>query len=193
MVLLKTEKMDAESFKNYQRKIYPLSDQALELLLGEAEEVRFRKGEQVLAEGRRQDVVYFVKEGLTRVYLLRDGKDMTLWFTGPGEMIADSSGTVSPLNAEVLEDSVLLKMSSRRLEELFWHSLELANWGRKLAEHYLSEYEHYFICYSGTEARFQYERLVREHPDLIQKVPLKHIASYLQITPQSLSRIRAKK
>lgn len=131
--------MDAESFKTYQRKIYPLSDHALELLLGSAEEVRFRKGEQVPTEGRGQDVVYFVEEGLTRVYLLRDGKDMTLWFAGPGEMIAGGARTVSPLNAEVLEDSVLLKMSFCRLEELFGLSLELANWGRKLAEHYLSE------------------------------------------------------
>lgn len=182
--------MNAEEFKAYQRKIYPLSDDALELLLQETEEVRFRKGEQVLTAGRKQGAVYFVQEGFARVYILRDGKDMTLWFTGPGEMMA---GSVGGMNAEVLEDSVLLKISARRLEELFRQSLELANWGRKLAEHYLSEYEHYFICYSGTEARMQYERLIREYPDLIQKVPLKHIASYLQITPQSLSRIRAKK
>lgn len=118
---------------------------------------------------------------------------MTLWFTGPGEMLAGSLGTVSVLNAEVMENSVLLKIGSRRLEELFSQSLELANWGCKLAEYYLSEYEHYFIWYSGTEARAQYERLMREYPDLIRKVPLKHLASYLQITPQSLSRIRAKK
>lgn len=59
------------------------------------------------------------------------------------------SGVV--LNAEVTEDSVLLKIGARRLEELFSQSLKLANWGRKLAEHYLSEYEHYFIWYSGTK------------------------------------------
>lgn len=185
--------MDSEDFKTAQRKVYPLSEDALELLLKEVEEVSFKKGEQVLTEGRRVNAVYFVKKGFARVYLLRDGKDMTLWFTGPGEMLAGSSGTVSVLNAEVMEDSVLLKIAARKLEKLFEQSLELANWGRKLAEHYLSEYEHYFIWYSGTEARAQYERLMREYPDLIQKVPLKHLASYLQITPQSLSRIRAKK
>lgn len=185
--------MNAEDFKACQRKLYPLSEEALEMLLRETEQVRFRKGEQVLTEGGRVDAVYFVKEGFARVYLLRDGKDMTLWFTGAGEMLAGSSGTVSALNAEVMEDSVLLKIGARRLEELFSRSLELANWGRKLAEYYLAEYEHYFIWYSGTEARTQYERLMREYPDLMQRVPLKHIASYLQITPQSLSRIRAKK
>lgn len=185
--------MDTESFKACQRKIYPLSDEALELLLGEAVEVRFRKGGQVVTEGQRLDRVYFVCEGFARVYLLRDGKDMTLWFTGAGGMMMGGTGTSSAFNAEVMEDSVLLEMSAARMEELFGQSLELANWGRRLAESYLSEYEHYFTYYSGTDARAQYERLVHEYPDLIRKVPLKHIASYLQITPQSLSRIRAKK
>lgn len=185
--------MDSEYFKARQRKLYPLGEEALDRLLEEMEEVRFRKGEQVVTEGRRTDSVYFVKEGLSRVYILRDGRDMTMWFTGAGEMLTGSAEKVSPLNAEVMEDSVLLKISAARLEELFGQSLELANWGRKLAEHYLSEYEHYFTYYSGTDARAQYERLMREFPDLIRKVPLKHIASYLQITPQSLSRIRAKK
>lgn len=185
--------MDSEYFKARQRKLYPLGEGALDRLLEEMEEVRFRKGEQVVTEGWRTDSVYFVKEGWARVYILRDGRDMTMWFTGAGEMLAGPAEKVSPLNAEVMEDSVLLKISAARLEELFGQSLELANWGRKLAEHYLSEYEHYFTYYSGTDARAQYERLMREYPDLIRKVPLKHIASYLQITPQSLSRIRAKK
>lgn len=185
--------MNSENFMSYQRRIYPLSDQALELLLQNVEEVGFRKGEQVVTEGERCGYVYFVKEGLVRVCVLRDGKDMTLWFTGQGGQVAGYTETLSALNVEVLEDSVLLKMSAARLEGLYEGSLELANWGRKMAEHYLSEYEHYFTYYSGIDARAQYERLLREYPDLIRKVPLKHIASYLQITPQSLSRIRAKR
>lgn len=185
--------MEPKNFKARQRELYPLGEHILELLLQEMEEVRYRRGEQVLTEGRRTDSVYFVEEGLARVYVLRDGKDMTLWFTGRGEILAGNTNVFSALNAEVMEDSVLLRISACRLEELFGQSLEMANWGRKLAEYYLSEYEHYFTYYSGAEARAQYERLIREYPDLIRKVPLKHIASYLQITPQSLSRIRAKK
>lgn len=86
--------MDAEDFKVCQRKLYPLSEDALEMLLRETEEVRFRKGEQVLTEGQRADAVYFVKEGFARVYLLCDGKDMTMRFTGPGEMLTGASGAV---------------------------------------------------------------------------------------------------
>ena len=60
-----------------------------------------------------------------------------------------------------------------------------------LQDYYLREYENYFINDSWMEAREQYESLLKTRPDLILKLPLKHIASYLQITPQSLSRIRA--
>lgn len=182
-----------ETFIERQRKLYPLSDEAARLLLQEVEEVNFAKGKDVIVQGRRTDYVYFVKEGLVRVYMWRDAKDLTLWFAAPGQMVAAASPALSVLNAETLEDSVLLKITARKLEDLFLHSLELANWGRKLAEYTLSEYEHYFTHYSFTDAKAQYERLLREYPDLIKKVPLKHIASYLQITPQSLSRIRALK
>lgn len=182
-----------EEFIAQLRKIYPLSDESVQLLLRYAEEVHLSKGEQILTEGRRLDYVYFVKEGFARTYVLRDGKDWTIWFTAPGEMLAGPSTGGAVLNAEVLEDSILLKMSAHYLEMLFGQSLELANWGRKLAEYYLAEYEHYFTHYSYADARVQYEHLLEDYPNLIQKVPLKHIASYLQITPQSLSRIRAKK
>lgn len=182
-----------ENFIERQRKLYPLSGEAANLFLEETEEIVVAKGERILTAGKRTDFVYFVKEGLARVYIEREEKDTTLWFTGAGEMLAGASATASPLNAEMMENGSLLKISGQRLEALFGRSLELANWGRKLCEHYLAEYEHYFTYYSGTDAYAQYERLLREYPELIRKVPLKHIASYLQITPQSLSRIRAYK
>ena len=68
---------------------------------------------------------------------------------------------------------------------------DIAIWGLKLLDYYLREYENYFINDSWSDAREQYENLMHSRPDLFQRVPLKHIASYLQITPQSLSRIRS--
>ena len=85
----------------------------------------------------------------------------------------------------------MLRIPARRLEELCEQTLDLANWMRKLSDYYLREYENYFINDSWSDAREQYETLLRTRPDLFQRVPLKHIASFLQITPQSLSRIRA--
>lgn len=181
-----------EQFIMRQRELYPLSNEGIELLFKYMEEEEFHKGSVVLSEGKREGRAYFIKSGLARAFVERDGKDVTLWFAGDGEMLVLTSQEVSSVNVEVSEDSVLYCISRNRLNILFEQSLELANWGRCLLEKYLLEYERYFTDYSWTSAQQQYEDLVRHHPDLLQKVPLKHLASYLQITPQSLSRIRSK-
>lgn len=180
-----------EEFIAQQRQVYPLSDEAVQLLLEGMEEVPLGRGEFLLYEGDRDPYAWFVKTGLVRAYVERETKDVTLWFASEGEMINFVDRDIAAYNVEMVEDSVLLRISSRTLEGLCETSLELSNWARKLVEYYLREYENYFINDSWSDAREQYETLLRTRPELFQKVPLKHIASYLQITPQSLSRIRS--
>lgn len=174
-----------------QREIYPLSEEAVRLMLDEMEEVTIPKGEFSVFEGDRDPYVWFVKAGLARAYVERELRDITLWFASAGEMVNISYRNIAAYNLEMVEDTVLLRMSAGKLEELCEHSLEIANYMRKLLDYYLREYENYFINDSWSDAREQYEALMRTQPDLFQRVPLKHIASYLQITPQSLSRIRS--
>lgn len=181
-----------ENFIGRQKQVYPVGDADMEMLIRNMEEIQCRKGEQISCEGRRDKNVYFVKEGLTRAYVVRNGKEVTLWFAEAGEILVLTSQEISYVNIEVMENSVLLRISRNTLDSLFCQSLGLANWGRCLLEKYIMEYEHYFIDYSWVSAQDQYEKLMEKHPDLLQKVSLKCIASYLQITPQSLSRIRSK-
>lgn len=180
-----------EKFIERQRLIHPLSDEAVHRLLEEMEEVSFTKNEQAFREGDPERYVWFVKEGLTRAYIERDGKDVTLWFASDGDMVNTVYRETAAYHLEMVEDTSLLRIPVRWMEELLEHSLELSNWNRKLLMRYMEEYEDYFINDSWSEAREQYESLLRTRPDLFRKVPLKHIASFLQITPQSLSRIRA--
>ena len=150
-----------DKFIEQQRLIYPMSDEAIRLLIDEMDEVSFPKGDLLIREGDRDPFVWFV---------YRD---------------------IAAYNIEMVEDSDLLRIPARRLEELFEQSHDIAVWGLKLLDYYLREYENYFINDSWSDAREQYEALLRSNPELFQRVPLKHIASYLQITPQSLSRIRS--
>ncbi len=116
---------------------------------------------------------------------------MTLWSAPDSEVINFVYRDISAYNVQMVENTTLLRMPKTKLDYLCRSSLELANWGLKIQDYYLREYENYFINDSWMEAREQYESLLKTRPDLILKLPLKHIASYLQITPQSLSRIRA--
>lgn len=180
-----------ENFVLRQRLIYPLSDETFHCLLQEMEEICFSRNEQAFREGDPERYVWFVEKGLARAYVERDGKDITLWFASDGDMVNAVYRETAAYHLEMVEDTLLLRIPTRRWEGLLEHSLELSNWGRKLLMTYMAEYENYFINDSWGEAREQYESLMRAQPDLFRKVPLKHIASYLQITPQSLSRIRA--
>lgn len=180
-----------DKFIEQQRAVYPLSGESIRLLVDEMEEIAFTKGEISVREGDRDPFVWFVKEGLVRAYVEREAKDITLWFAVSGEMINFVYRAVAVYNIEMVEDTILLRIPAKKLEKLFRQSHDLALWGMKLLDYYLREYENYFINDSWSDAREQYENLMRSRPDLLRKVPLKHIASYLQITPQSLSRIRS--
>lgn len=180
-----------DHFIEQQRLIYPLSDDTVRILTDELEEIAMPKGSFLVWEGDRDPFVWFVKEGLARSFVEREARDVTLWFASAGEMVNMAYRHIAAYNLEMVEDTVLLRIPASRLESLCERTLDLANWMRKLLDYYLREYENYFINDSWSDAREQYETLLRTRPDLFQRVPLKHIASYLQITPQSLSRIRS--
>lgn len=87
-------------------------------------------------------------------------------------------------------DSIAYCISGQTLNGLYTSSLGLANLGRRLMEQQLLSTENWLISAGSPKAKERYLTLIKEHPELLQNVPLKHIASYLWITPQSLSRIR---
>lgn len=180
-----------DDFIEQQRQIYPFPDEAAQLFLSELEEVFFRKGDWLVREGDHDSYVWFVLNGLVRAFVERETRDVTLWFASAGELLNSSYRKTAAYNIEMIEDTVLLRIHTDRMEALCEQSLGLCNYLRKLQDNYLREYENYFINDSWNDARAQYETLMKDHPDLFQRVSLKHIASYLQITPQSLSRIRS--
>ena len=88
-------------------------------------------------------------------------------------------------------DSVAYCISRAALNQLFSSSIGLANLGLRLMDHQFLQQENWLINPGSPRAKERYLNLIKETPELLQYVPLKHIASYLWITPQSLSRIRA--
>ena len=95
------------------------------------------------------------------------------------------------INIEALCDSVAYSISRATLNQLYHSSIGLANLGLRLMDHQLLLQENWLINSGSPRAKERYLTLIKETPELLQYVPLKYIASYLWITPQSLSRIRA--
>ena len=153
---------------------YNLSETDVKALTEQMQEVRFRKKEAIVIEGERNSNLYLIKEGIWRGHYLKDGTDTTIWFASVGEI------------------AFSISIPRHLLTKLFDSSLGLANLGRRLMEQQLLTTENWLLSNDSPRAKERYLTLIRETPELLQHVPQKHIASYLWITPQSLSRIRAK-
>ncbi len=174
---------------------YKISQTDVQALLDCMEEVHFNKKEFVVREGTKNSNLYFIKTGIWRAYYHKDGVDSTIWFASEGEVAFSVWGYVdnsySLINIEAMCDSVAYCISRTALDQLFASSLGLANLGLRLMERQLLLQENWLIHSGSPRAKERYLTLIKETPELLQYVPLKHIASYLWITPQSLSRIRA--
>ena len=177
---------------------YGLSHANYDLLHSYMTEHKKLKSEVLIHKGEVHHSVYFIKSGAIRSYYINnDGKDVTLWFGFEGDIAASLGNFIhskpSLENIELLEDSVVLKISKSKLLELYATNLELANFGRMLAEYTLLEMEQQILLIHFTDAKSRYLSLVNKFPQILQRVKLGHIASYLGITQVTLSRIRAMK
>lgn len=151
----------------------------------------------LLQPGQVAQRLYFVEKGLVRGYSLHEGQETSSWFMAEGDFIISvvSFFTQQPSAeyVELLEPAVLYSISHARLQELYRQFPEFNLVGRVLTERYyvLSEQRAYQLrTLSATE---RYHRLLQEYPKLIQRIPLKLLASYLGIAPETLSRLRAKR
>ena len=150
-----------DQFVEQLRQVSPLSDEIVGQLLEEMKEVSFAKGELSIREGERDPFVWFVKTGLVRAFVEREGKDISLWFASDSEVINFVYRDISAYNVQMVENTTLLRIPKTKLDYLCRSSLELANWGLKIQDYYLREYENYFINDSWMEAREQYESLLK--------------------------------
>ncbi|EIY45062.1 Crp/Fnr family transcriptional regulator [Bacteroides nordii] len=184
-----------ETFEEKFRNRYQLSEADASALLSHMEEVRFKKKEVIVQEGTKNTNLYLIKEGIWRGHYLKDGVDTSIWFASKGEAAFSVWGYVdnsySQISIEAMSDSIAYCISKAALNELYSTSIGLANLGRRLMEHQLLTTENWLISAGSPRAKERYLTLIKETPELLLHVPLKYIASYLWITPQSLSRIRA--
>ena len=172
-------------------KRYSATEKECMKLVDNMDEVCFRKGDFLVREGETNSSYYLIKEGIWRGYILRDGEELSVWFAITGSW-GYMAGRPSPIYIEAMTDSTLYVISKSKMEVFLNSSIESANLGRKLVEQdFLVAEERIVATGSITQAKERYLDLLKRDPLLLKHVPLKYIASYLFITPQSLSRIRA--
>ena len=177
--------------------IYKLPQSSKNKLLGFIEEVHFPKGHLLLRANRVENDIYFIKKGMVRAFTQTPNNDVTFWFGSEGFVVISMRSYVSNLpgyeDIELLEDGEFYKINTQQLRNLFDEDIHIANWGRKFAEQELIFTEERLISHQFKTAKERYHELLKQNPNLFQRVQLGYIASYLGITQVSLSRIRAEK
>ncbi|WP_028980963.1 Crp/Fnr family transcriptional regulator [Sporocytophaga myxococcoides] len=172
----------------------PLSESCKTDIQKKAKVLILEKPAILVKEGQFADKAYFLIKGCARAFYLKDGKDISDWFAFEGDFICSINSFFlnipSPHAIETLEPAVLLELSRDHIQSLSdqYHDFEkLIN---KVVVKTLLQLQQRIVSIQFETAHQKFENLLKITPDITQRVPLTHIASYLGITLETLSRIR---
>ena len=172
-----------------------LSEDEIHLLTDNQERRSFAKNEIVFHKDETDSNVYIITKGIWRAYHFKNGDEATAWFASSGELVLSAWGYISDnpsrLSFESMTESEAICLSKEELHKHFNTSIAMANLGRRMLENFILLYENWLMDMWKQNAFERYMTLLDEYPEVIQQVPMKYIASYLGVTVQSLSRIRA--
>lgn len=156
---------------------------------------KFKKGERILDEGDVCRSMLYLEKGLTRQFYFKYDKDLT-------EHIAYEGGVVICLESylkeeptrlmiEALEPTIAWGIPKDKIEQLALKDAEIGVWYRKLFEASLIESQVKADTLRFEPAHERYNKLLQLHPEILKRAPLVYIASLLQMTPETLSRVRS--
>jgi CRP/FNR family transcriptional regulator, anaerobic regulatory protein len=180
-------------FRQFIAAYAPINDMEWEQVAACLETRTVKTGTLLVEAGRVCQYLYFLESGLLRFFIWKEGMDVTKFFTEAPYTFTSQRSFADQLpateNVEALEVSVVWQV--RRAEA--YALLAVPAWAtfiRRLMQQVQQYTEHILEELQTETAERRYRALLRERPQLVQRVPLRHLASYLGIAPQSLSRIR---
>jgi CRP-like cAMP-binding protein len=181
------------------QSIYLLPEQVLEDVLRHFQHVEYPKNYFLLKAGKPCKYLWFMTKGAVRYFYTNDqGKEMNTWFSLDTQIITDTTSFVKQEPAQesiqLMEDSELYSIEYANIQTLLQNHHSFALWYIRLVElHYISQIEDRIADLQFLDAKERYQKLLNLCPDITNRISLGNIASYLNITQETLSRIRAGK
>jgi CRP-like cAMP-binding protein len=175
-----------------------LSLEAEEYIFSISTEKSFPKGSTLIRQGETVTKVFFVTGGCLRSYCMdKNGKEHTLQFAVKNWWISDyiaiHSDEVSTLNIECLVDSKIIEFNAKELEGMFTLFPEYERFQRYILERHVVSLQKRILNQLQLTALERYDFFLEQYPDIEHHTRNYHIASYLGVTQESLSRIRVEK
>ena len=154
------------------------------------------KGTTLISEGKRHEYFYFIINGAVKSYYRKESKEVCLWFAFENELISTIKtfkGESSNETIELIEDSKLIRFKIKPIKALAESNLSISCWLMELITEHAVFLEERIYQLQFMTSQERYESLLNIAPEVLQKVSLTDIASFLGVSRETLSRIRAKR
>ena len=176
------------------RKYSTMTHDELDILESILVPMKFSKGQSILSEGEVCRNIMYIDKGLVRQFYFKKNKEVTehLGVEGNIIMCIESLFKEEPtkLQVEALEATTIYALPKKRLEEVALHNVNIQILYRKILEESLILSQVHADLVRFETAQDKYKRICKLMPKVIMRAPLVYIASYLQMTPETLSRVR---
>ena len=177
------------------RKYSTMTHDELDILESILVRKTYHKGEIILAEGDICREFLYIHKGMLRQFYFKKDKQLTEHIGVEGSMVMciESLFKEEPthLQIEALENTIVFALPKKNLEEVALHNVNIQILYRKILEESLIQSQIHADLVRFESAYDRYKKLCHLQPQIIMRAPLLHIASYLQMTPETLSRVRA--
>ncbi len=185
-----------EAFKNYLSQFPHYKSELFEEVLPFLSNKKLEAGDYFLRQGKTSRNIAFIEKGLMRIFYLNDGKEVTTCFCKENTITCSYksliTNTPSDHSIQAIEPCELIIFSYASLQKLYERELFWQQVGRLAAEKEFINTECHNRFISDLSATERYQQILKSDNDLLQRVPLNYLASYLQVAPETLSRIRKK-
>ncbi|MBL7728920.1 MAG: Crp/Fnr family transcriptional regulator [Dinghuibacter sp.] len=177
-------------------QIYPLSEACNERLREKLLLKEYPRKHQLLEADKTASHVYVMLQGLARSWYVKDGIDITSRFMPEGFIITSFMSFYSRKPGaefiDLLEDSIVAEIHYNDVQKIYRDFIEFNFVGRILTEKYFALSEQRTVNLRKTSAEEKFQFFLDTHPTLVNRVPSKHIASYLGLSAETLSRLKEK-
>lgn len=176
------------------RRYSTMTHEELDVLEKVLVPMKFQKGEMILSEGQVCTNIYWIAKGLVRQFYYKNGKELTEYMATENHicMCIESLFKEEPTRLQIvaLEPTILFALPKDALEQASIKSVNIQMLYRKILEESLILSQIHADMLRFESAQDRYVKLVKSQPQLVLRAPLVFIASYLQMTPETLSRVR---
>jgi len=183
-----------EHFVDYLNRYVPLNAEEMAYVQAHVPVKDFPQGRVLLAEGDISRAFYFILSGCVRLYYITDGEERTAFFYTENEFVSsyDSYTKQRPATHyfECVEDCKLVIIGQETAMALLQRFPRFEMLARIMMEQELSTYQEIIASFVTLSTEQRYLRLMETQPALLQRIPQYHLATYLGVKPESLSRIK---